>query len=122
MSPTNFVRFLGREAFREHWPQIRQHVAPEQPGRGPLDLLWSWLKTGTLNLKLESVFVRWPGRRREIYDQVVHHPGISIYEAAKLAEVPYRRAHDHVKALMDEGLIRARDGSGPRRTRRLYPF
>lgn len=123
MSPTNFVRFLGRAAFREHWPHIRQCVPPElSKSAGPLDYLWSWLESGTFNLKPESVFMRWPGRRREIYDQVVHHPGISIYAAAKAANVPYRRAHDHVRALMDEGLVRAKEGHGPRRAQHLYPF
>jgi hypothetical protein len=29
MSSRNFVRFLGRDTFVEHWPRIRQHVPPE---------------------------------------------------------------------------------------------
>jgi sugar-specific transcriptional regulator TrmB len=54
-------------------------------------------------------------------DVIVHHQGASIYEVAKLAQVPYRRAYDHVTALIDQGLVRKRmDDHGPRRVARLY--
>jgi len=123
MSPQNFVRFLGREAFVDQWPLIRQHVPRELVrNAAPLDALWSWHSSSTFNLRPEAALAKWPGRRRELFDQVVHAPGISIYRAAKQANMPYRRAHDHVRAMIELGLVRTREGSGPRKETRLYSF
>jgi hypothetical protein len=123
MSARNFVRFLGRETFVDQWPRIRQHIPPELVREAaPLDALWSWHRSGTFSLRPESALAPWPGRRRELFDQVVHEPGISIYRAARKANMPYRRAHDHVRALIEQGLLRAREGHGPRKETRLYSF
>jgi hypothetical protein len=123
MSARNFVRFLGRETFVEQWPSIRQRVPPElQREAAPLDALWSWHSSGTFNLRPESALAPWPGRRRELFDQIVHAPGISIYRAARQAGMPYRRAHDHVQAMIAQGLVRTREGQGPRKETRLYSF
>jgi len=123
MSARNFVRFLGRQTFVEQWPLIRQHIPPELAREAaPLDALWSWHSSGTFNLRPESALAKWPGRRRELFDQVVQEPGISIYRAAKQANMPYRRAHDHVQAMIEQGLVRVREGTGPRKEARLYSF
>jgi hypothetical protein len=123
MSAHNFVRFLGREAFVDRWPFIREHVPPELRGEAaPLDALWSWHGSGTFSLRPEAALAPWPGRRRALFDQVVREPGISIYRAAKQASMPYRRAHAHVQALLAQGLLRARVGQGPRKETRLYSF
>jgi hypothetical protein len=123
MSARNFVRFLGREAFVDQWPRIRLRVPPELLREAaPLDALWSWHRSGTFNLRPESALAKWPGRRRELFDEVVREPGISIYRAAKQAGMPYRRAHDHVQAMIAQGLVRTRQGDGPRKEVRLYSF
>jgi hypothetical protein len=123
MSSRNFVRFLGRETFVDQWPRIRQHVPRElAPEAAPLDALWSWHKSGTFKLRPESALAQWPGRRREMFNQVVQEPGISIYRAAKQADMPYRRAYDHAQAMIEQGLLRARPGNGPRKETRLYSF
>lgn len=46
---------------------------------------------------------------------------MSIYAIAKLADVPYRRAHAHVGRLVELGLMQKRmDDSGPRKIARPY--
>lgn len=123
MSTWNFVRFLGRRTFEEKWPEIRKALDPGLPDVARLDLAWSYAMTGTFNMRPESAFASLPGRRREILDAIVHHQGASIYEIAKIAQVPYRRAHDHVSALIAQGLVRKRmDARGPRPLARLYTF
>jgi DNA-binding IclR family transcriptional regulator len=52
---------------------------------------------------------------------VAGHQGLSIYAIAKLADVPYRRAHAHVGRLVELGLMQKRmDDSGPRKIARPY--
>jgi predicted transcriptional regulator len=72
-------------------------------------------------MPVESAFAVLPGRRREVFDAIVRHQGASIYDIAKTAQVPYRRTHAHVVALINQGLVRKRiDENGPRRIARLY--
>ena len=121
MSTWNFIRFLGRKQFIAKWPELRKYLDTKSPDVARLDAAWSYAATGTFNMPPESAFTAFPGRRREVMDVIVHHQGASIYEVAKLARVPYRRAYDHVKALIDQGLVRKRmDDHGPRRVARLY--
>ena len=115
MSPSNFIRFLGRRNFLEHWPKIREFL--ESCARG-LDMAWSFLMTGTFNMPPEAALVSWPGRSKEIYDAIVQHQGASIYELASFAGVQYWRVHDDVQKMEDMALIRSfvdRTGQRPRR-------
>jgi hypothetical protein len=121
MSSQNFTRFLGRENFVAHWPQIRLMLPADHPGVARLDARWSWLKTGTFNMPPEAALAPFPGRSREVYDTIVHNQGASIYDVAKKSGVPYRRVHAHVTKMTEDGLVRTRtDATGPRVTRRLY--
>jgi len=121
MSTWNFIRFLGRKAFIAKWPSLRLKLDTATADVARLDAAWSYATTGTFNMPPEAALAALPGRRREVLDAIVHHQGASIYDVAKLAQVPYRRAHDHVTALIDQGLVRKRmDEQSPRRTARLY--
>lgn len=121
MSTWNFIRFLGRKAFVDNWPELRKNLDAESPDVARLDAAWSYAVSGTFNLPPQSAFAVLPGRRREVLDAIVHHQGASIYEVAKLLQVPYRRTFDHVSALIDQGIVRKRmDNHGPRCVARLY--
>lgn len=68
-----------------------------------------------------AAFAKLPGRSREVLNAVVSNQGSSIYDVAKIADVPYRRAHAHVDRLVEMGLMRKRiDESYPRKIARLY--
>ncbi len=121
MSTRNFIRFLGRANFRQHWPRVRALLSPSGNGVARLDAAWSLIESGTFNLAPESALLPWPGRSREVYNAIVHHQGASIYETAAIAGVPYRRVHDHVRALEKLALVKSFiDTTGPRPRRRLY--
>ena len=121
MSTWNFIRFLGRKRFIDAWPELRKSLDTGSPDRARLDAAWSYAASGTFNLPPESAHAAFPGRRREVFDAIVHHQGASIYDIAKIAQVPYRRAHGHVAALIEQDLVRKRmDERGPRRIARLY--
>ncbi len=121
MSSRNFVRFLGRNQFRQHWPRIRTLLAPGGRGVSRLDAAWSFIETGTFNMPPQAALASWPGRSREVYDAIIQQQGASIYEVSKTAGVPYRRAYSHVRALELRSLVRSYiDDSGPRPKRRLY--
>jgi len=121
MSTWNFVRFLGRQQFVSKWAELRMTLDTKSPDVARLDAAWSYATTGTFNMPPEAASASLPGRRREVLDTIVRHQGASIYGVAKLAQVPYRRAYDHVSALIAQGLVRMRmDERGPRRVARLY--
>ena len=121
MSTFNFIRFLGRKEFTARWPELRKALDTGSADVARLDAAWSYAATGTFNMPPESTFAPLPGRRKEVLDAIVRHQGVSIYDVSKIAQVPYRRAHDHVKALIAQGLVRQRmDERGPRRLARLY--
>ncbi len=121
MSTRNFIRFMGRGAFRLNWPRLRELLPAGSRGVPRLDAAWSLIETGTFNMPPQAALAEWPGRSREVYDAIIHHQGASLYEVASLAGVPYRRVHDHVHALEKRGLLRSLlDDSGPRVKRRLY--
>jgi hypothetical protein len=121
MSTKNFLRFLGRDNFVKNWPTMRTSpsVAHLQfKGVPRLDVAWSYLATGTANMPAEAALAKFPGRSREVYDQVVRHQGTSIYKIARLSGIPYRRVHAHVTRIIACGLIKTRqDEGGPRRHR-----
>ena len=54
MSTWHFVKFLGRTAFVEHWPVIRQMLPATHQGRNRLDVAWSLAATGKFNVPPES--------------------------------------------------------------------
>lgn len=121
MSTWNFIRFLGRKQFIAKWPELRKTLDTGSADVARLDAAWSYAATGTFNMPPESALATLPGRRREVLDAIVRRQGASIYDIAKATQVPYRRAHDHVTALIDQGLVRKRmDESGPRRVARLF--
>lgn len=122
MSSWDFVRFLGRRRFVDRWPSIRQFLGADSAGDvARLDAVWSYAATGTFNMPPQAACVELPGRSREVLDAVVGKQGLSIYDVAKLANVPYRRAHAHVERLVALGLMRKRlDDTGPRKIARLY--
>jgi len=121
MSTWNFIRFLGRGLFIAQWPELRKSLDTNSPDVARLDAAWSFASTGTFNMPPEAALAALPGRRREVLDAIVHHQGTSIYDVAKRAQVPYRRAYGHVAALIDQGLVRKRmDEQSPRRVTRLY--
>lgn len=121
MSPRNFIRFLGRQDFLDHWPSIREFLKPGVRGLSSLDATWSFMKTGTFNMPPEAALASWPGRSKEVYDAIVQHQGASIYKVSTLSGVPYRRVHDHVGKMEDMALVRSfLDRTGPRPRRRLY--
>lgn len=121
MSTWNFVRFLGRKDFIEHWPRIRESSDRDSGDVARLDVGWSYASTGAYNMPPEAMRIELRGRSREVLDAVVRNQGASIYQVSKLANVPYRRAHAHVDTLMKLGLVRKRlDNSGPRSIARLY--
>jgi len=121
MSSWNFIRFLGRKLFIASWPELRKKLDTASPDVARLDAAWSYASTGTFNMPPEAALAALPGRRREVLDAIVHHQGASIYDVAKLAQVPYRRAYDHVAALINQGLVRKRmDARNTRRVAQLY--
>ena len=121
MSSRNFIRFLGRNNFRQHWPLLRTQMPTAHPGIARLDAAWSQIATGTFNMPPHAALAAWPGRSREVFDAIVQHQGASIYEVAKLTGVPYRRAFDHIRTMEQAALVRSFiDKSGPRPRRRLY--
>lgn len=121
MSPGNFIRFLGRQNFLDHWPKLRKLLGPGARGLSTEDAAWSFLMTGKFNMPPEAALASWPGRSKEVYDTIVQHQGASIYEVAALAGVPYRRVHDHVQKMEGMALVRSFiDRTGPRPRRRLY--
>jgi len=121
MSSWNFIRFLGRQRFIAHWPEIRRALDERSPDVARLDAAWSYASTGTFNMPPQAALVPLPGRRREVLDAIVRHQGAAIYEIAKRTRIHYRRVHDHVAALEREGIVRKRiDDTGPRRLVRLY--
>lgn len=121
MSSWNFIRFLGRKPFVEKWPELRKFLVAGSADVARLDAAWSYATTGTFNMPPEAASASLPGRRREVLDAIVRHQGASIYDVAKLAQVPYRRAYDHVAALIEQGLVRKRSHErGPRRVTQLY--
>jgi hypothetical protein len=126
MSTKNFIRFFGREIFVKFWPTLRDSASLinlRNKGVPRLDIAWSVLATGTINMPPEASLAKFPGRSREVYDAVVHHQGASIYEIAVESGIPYRRVHSHVGAMEARGIMRSHvDLSGPRRKRRLYTF
>lgn len=86
-----------------------------------LNEAWSYLATGTANMRAEAALAKFPGRSREVYDQVVQHQGASIYAIASLSGIPYRRVYAHVARMVASGLMETRlDESGPRRQQRLH--
>jgi hypothetical protein len=121
MSAWNFIRFLGRKTFVEHWPQMRKNLDLKSADVAKFDAFWSFAKTGVFDMPPESVFAHLPGRRAQVLDAIVRNQGASIYEVAKISKTPYRRAHDHVSSLIEQGLVRASlDEAGPRRKKRLF--
>ncbi len=121
MSSRNFIRFLGRDNFRQHWPQLQTQLPTGHAGIARLDAAWSLIQTGTFNMAPQAALAHWPGRSREVFDAIVQHQGASIYEVAKMTGVPYRRAFDHIRAMEQRALVRSvMDDSGPRPRRRLY--
>lgn len=60
MSTWHFVKFLGRWAFVEHWPVIRQTLPATHQGRNRLDVAWSLAATGKLNVPPESALAALP--------------------------------------------------------------
>ena len=121
MSTWNFIRFLGRRTFVGRWPEIREFLGTDSPDVARLDAAWSYAATGAFNMPPQTARTKLPGRSREVLNAVVRNQGSSIYDAAKLANVPYRRAHAHVDRLVELGLMRKRlDDSGPRKIARLY--
>ena len=121
MSTWNFIRFLGRRKFVSKWPDLRMTLGSYSPDMARLDAAWSYASTGTFNMPPEAALASLPSRRREVLDAIVHDQGVSIYDVAKFAQISYRRAHDHVTALIKQGLVRKRvDERGPRRVVRLY--
>lgn len=126
MTVADFVYFLGKQSFIDHWPAIRDFVpSVDKAYAAKHDLTWSWLKSGTFNMKPESSKASWPGRKWEVYQEVLQHPGSSIYALAKRANMPYRKAHANVQELISEQLIHARQrigNSNGRRQSALYPY
>lgn len=121
MSSWNFIRFLGRAQFIAKWPEIRTALDTESAEVARLDAAWSHAATGTFNMPPQAALTVFPGRRREVLDAIVRHQGASIYDIAKFTNIPYRRTHDHVSALINQGLVRKRiKEDGPRRIARLY--
>lgn len=121
MSSWNFIRFLGRNQFVAHWPEIRQALDVNSPEVARLDAAWSYAATGTFNMPPQAALASLPGRRREVLNIIIHQQGVSIYDVAKLTKIAYRRVFDHVTALISQGLVRKRiDEHGPRRIARLY--
>ena len=121
MSTWHFIRFLGRQNFVTHWPDVRSKLPASTRGIARLDAAWSLAATGTFNMPPQAALAAFPGRSREVYDAIVQHQGASIYELAQHARVPYRRVHAHVVAMVGKGLVRTRsDTQGARAKRRLY--
>ena len=121
MRPQHFVRFLGRDVFAAEWPRIRRALEGRHPGKAMLDMHWSRITTGTFDADPDSALITLPGRCKEAYDYLVQHQGASIYELARGARIPYRRAHDHVTRLTEVGLLSSLyTEDGPRKKRRLY--
>ncbi len=121
ISTWNFIRFLGKKNFIDAWPKVRESLNKNSADCARLDAAWSFAVTGTFNMPPEAANFSFPGRRREIFDTIVHHQGASIYDIAKIARVPYRRTYEHVKVLAEQGLVRKSiDNTGPRRVVKLY--
>ena len=123
MEATEFVVFYGKEAFVQDWPRLRTLVPQENLRFTPLyNLVWSKLAGGGFNLMPFPDFYVLSPRRRDFLKAVAQKPGRNIYAVAKSLDMPYKRAHEHAHALMQEHKIRGREvSSHGRRQTRLYP-
>lgn len=119
LSPRVFARFYGRARFVRDWPTLKAALPPEDwRAAGRFDLAWSDAIDGGWLVKPGPAFWALPARRRAFLLQIGHTPGISIAAAARALAMPYRRAHDHARALMAAGFLRGR--LDPRSTRRRW--
>ena len=123
MTPAQFVRFYGIQAFKRDWPRLRASLPQSALGSAPrFDLAWSRAVGGGWNLAPTPDFYALPQKRRMFLANVARTPGKSIYEIAKNTGLQYRRAHDHAARLIGDGKIRAVDSvENGRRKKILYP-
>lgn len=123
MTPAQFIRFYGIQAFKRDWPRLRASLPESALGCAPrFDLAWSQAVGGGWNLAPTPDFYSLPEKRRMFLATVARTPGKSIYEIAKNIGLQYRRAHDHAVRLVGDGKIRSVDTvENGRRKKILYP-
>ena len=119
--PVEFIHYYGVSAFKDDWPALKEKLDPAVLRRhAPMfDLTWSRLVGKSWNLPLDGRIIDMPARKREFLAAVSRTPGVSIYEIANMLGMQYRRAHDHAKALSEDGLVRMRQSARQGRMRNL---
>jgi len=119
--PVEFIHYYGVSAFKNDWPSLREKLDPAVLRRhAPMfDLTWSRLVGKSWNLPLDGRIIDMPARKREFLAAVSRTPGVSIYEIANMLGMQYRRAHDHAKALSEDGLVRMQQSARQGRMRNL---
>jgi hypothetical protein len=122
MTPAQFIRFYGLEAFKLGWPTLRATLPAAILQHAPIfDLAWSQA-VGGYNLVPTPDYYTLSPKRRAFLTHIAKTPGQSIYQAAKDLGMQYRRAHDHAQWLAHTGKIRTVEAThNGRRQKKLFP-
>lgn len=123
MTPTQFIRFYGLDAFKLGWPTLRASLPAATVQHAPMfDLTWSQAVGGGYNLVPTPDYYALSPKRRAFLTHIAKTPGQSIYQVAKDLGMQYRRAHDHALWLAQTGKIRTVEAThNGRRQKQLFP-
>jgi hypothetical protein len=123
MTPAQFIRFYGLDAFKRTWPTLRAGLPAATLQHAPIfDLAWSQAVGGGYNLVPTPDYYTLSPKRRAFLTHIAKTPGQSIYQAAKDLGMQYRRAHDHAQWLAATGKIRTVEAThNGRRQKKLFP-
>lgn len=113
IEPWVAIGLMGKDAFVQHWPDIRAGALLRWPTLArricKWDVYWSLAATGTPDVRPLADWPKLARRTREFLLHIATHQGSNIYAAGKALGMTYRRAHDHAMKLVGLGFLVRRD-------------